>query len=222
MSTSERQLDANRQNAQLSTGPRTPEGKATSSQNAVKTGLTGRTMVFSPQEALWYELHITNFEKDFAPVGHRERELVQRLADTAWRLNRIPVLEQGIFALGRRSFADLYLEESDDNVRMLLIEQHIYLTYARQLNNLNIQESRLRRNYTKDLAELKAVQSERLAKEEAARLAAAAETVAQQPEPAPKTATATPNGFVFSTADSRSDEPTAQTNSDAKTALTQS
>jgi hypothetical protein len=42
---SERRLAANRANAQLSTGPTTPEGKARSSRNAVKTGLTGRTVL---------------------------------------------------------------------------------------------------------------------------------------------------------------------------------
>ncbi|MBV9938821.1 MAG: hypothetical protein JO150_09975 [Acidobacteriaceae bacterium] len=42
---SERRLAANRANAQWSTGPQTPEGKAKSSLNAVKTGLTGRTVL---------------------------------------------------------------------------------------------------------------------------------------------------------------------------------
>src|SRR4051794_15884848 len=37
------QLAANRANSQLSTGPKSPEGKAKSSLNAVKTALTGRT-----------------------------------------------------------------------------------------------------------------------------------------------------------------------------------
>lgn len=201
MPTSEPKLHANRENATHSTGPRTPEGKAVSSRNAVKTGLTGRTMVFSPEEALWYELHLGHFEKDFAPVGHRERELVQRLADTDWRLNRIPVLEQGIYTLGRTTFADLYPDEPDGNVHALLIDQHIYMTYARQLNNLSIQESRLRRNYAKDLAELKAMQSERLAKEEAARTAANAEGAAIQAVSQPKSAGAAPHGFVFSNHD---------------------
>jgi hypothetical protein len=43
--TSETRRNANRANAQHSTGPRTEEGKAKSSMNAVKTGLTGRTVV---------------------------------------------------------------------------------------------------------------------------------------------------------------------------------
>ena len=44
---SEARLAANRENAQKSTGPKTPEGKAKSSLNAVKCGLTGNTVLFA-------------------------------------------------------------------------------------------------------------------------------------------------------------------------------
>jgi len=47
---SERRLAANRANAQLSTGPRTEEGKAVSSLNAVKTGLCGRIVLVPSEE----------------------------------------------------------------------------------------------------------------------------------------------------------------------------
>src|SRR5882757_3801626 len=42
---SEACLEANRANAQLSTGPRSENGKAKSSLNAVKTALTGSTVL---------------------------------------------------------------------------------------------------------------------------------------------------------------------------------
>jgi hypothetical protein len=195
MPLTDRQLEANRANAQLSTGPRTPEGKAVSSRNALKTGLTGRTMVFSLEEGAWYELHLRRYEQDLAPQTHRERELVQRLADTEWRLNRIPVLEQGIYTLGRQSCADLFPDEEDPGLRDVLIEHHIFVTYSRQLNNLSIQESRLRRYYAKDMAELKSLQAERLA-------AQPAEPAEAVPAVAPAAqAPAIPeNGFEFSSA----------------------
>ena len=50
MSTSPAQLAANAANAQHSTGPRTPEGKTRSSQNASKHGLTAREIVIAPGE----------------------------------------------------------------------------------------------------------------------------------------------------------------------------
>ena len=141
---SQKQIDANRDNAQLSTGPKTPEGKAKSSLNAVKTGLTGRTVLLPSDDAVLYEAHVAEFTTRLAPVGEDEQNLVQALADTEWRLLRIPALEMGIYALGRIEFAELFANE-DEAVRKHLIEAKIFLVYQRQLNNLSIQEGRLRR-----------------------------------------------------------------------------
>jgi hypothetical protein len=156
----EAQRNANRANAQLSTGPRTEQGKAKSSLNAVKTGLTGRTVLLPTEDAEAYQQHIARYLEQYKPEGDREKELTQFLADTQWRLNRIPVLEQGIYALGHREFAPDF-ENEDPALRKTLIETKTFLAYQRQLNNLSIQESRLRRQYDKDLAELTKRQQDR-------------------------------------------------------------
>src|SRR5690349_1836883 len=57
-SISEARLAANRANAQLSTAPKTEHGKATASLNAVKTALTGRTVLLPSDDAFEYERHI--------------------------------------------------------------------------------------------------------------------------------------------------------------------
>src|SRR3954454_8136697 len=93
---SDRRLAANRANAGKSTGPTTPAGKARSSMNAVKTGLTGRTVLLPTEEAVEYQLHLQRFYAEFGPKGARERHLVQSIADTQWRLDRIPSLESGL------------------------------------------------------------------------------------------------------------------------------
>ncbi len=152
------QIAANQKNALLSTGPTSEAGKAKSSLNAVKTGLTGRTVLLPGDDAALYEAHIAEFFKGFQPVGDDERNLVQSLADTEWRLLRIPSLEMGIYALGRLEFAELFPDESD-SVRRHLIEAKIFLTYQRQLNNLSIQEGRLRRQREKDTLALRELQA---------------------------------------------------------------
>jgi len=155
------QAAASRTNGALSHGPTSETGKATSSLNALKTGLTGRTVLLPSEDAALYEAHLTRFQQRYKPVGDQELALVQSLADTHWRLARIPSLEAGIYALGRLEFADLYPDQEPE-VRKHLIHARIYLTYQRQLPNLCTQEARLRRQAEKDLATLEALQQPRL------------------------------------------------------------
>ncbi len=154
------QIAANQKNAQLSTGPTSPEGKAKSSLNAVKTGLTGRTVLLPGEDAAAYEAHIAAYFTRHQPAGDEERNLVQSLADTEWRLLRIPALEMSIYALGRLELAAEFAQQ-DPAVQIHLIEAKIFLTYQRQLNNLSIQESRLRRQRDRDAAALRELQQAR-------------------------------------------------------------
>jgi hypothetical protein len=154
------QIAANQKNAQLSTGPTSTGGLAKSSLNAVKTGLTGRTVLLPGDDAAAYEVHVANLFTRHEPAGEEERNLVQSLADTEWRLLRIPSLEFGIYAVGRMEFAGEFPQE-DPEVRKHLIEAKIFLVYQRQLNNLSIQENRLRRQREKDLAALRELQENR-------------------------------------------------------------
>ncbi|MGH9655710.1 MAG: hypothetical protein ACRD6B_19880, partial [Bryobacteraceae bacterium] len=162
--TSQAQIDANRQNSQLSTGPSTPEGKVKSALNAVKTGLTGRTVLLPTEDAAAYEQHVERFLKDLEPVGPREHDLAQSLADNAWRCERIFALEMAIFARGRIQFAAQF-DREDPAVRPGLIELETFLAYEKQIRNLHIQEGRLRRQREKDTAELHELQKERIQKE---------------------------------------------------------
>ena len=74
------QLSANKANAQLSTGPTSPEGKAKSSLNAVKTGLTGRTVLLPSDDAAAYEQHLARFIAEWKPATEPEKALVQSIA----------------------------------------------------------------------------------------------------------------------------------------------
>ena len=161
------QAMASRVNGALSHGPTSDSGKATSSKNALKTGLTGRTVLLPSDDAALYETHILAFVERFNPVGDEETALVQSLADTEWRLQRIPNLEMGIYALGRLEFEGLFPDQ-EEAVRRQLIEAKIFLAYRRDLSNLSIQESRLRRQREKDEARLSEAQEVRRDKEHAA------------------------------------------------------
>ena len=155
------QIAANQKNAQLSTGPTSPEGKAKVSHNALKTGLTGRTVLLPTDDVGAYQAHTDRVFKQWAPETDEEKRLTQSLVDTMWRLERIPALEAGIYAIGRRELASQFADEQDETVRKAMIEAQIFLIHRRDLNNLSIQESRLRRLFEKDEAELKRLIAER-------------------------------------------------------------
>jgi hypothetical protein len=158
------QLTANRANSQLSTGPKTSEGKAKSCLNAVKTGLTGPTVLLAAEDADAYQQHVRDWFQELQPVGVRESALAQSLADNSWRVLRIPALEMGIYALGRIQFANQFDHEALA-LRSGLIELHTFLAYERQLMNLQLQFGRLHRQSEKDTAELRRLQEERRRKE---------------------------------------------------------
>ena len=161
---SEARLSANRENAQKSTGPTSSEGKAKSSLNAVKTGLTGRTVLLPTDDAAVYQQHLDRFAKRYNPVTDEETSLVQTIGDTEWRLLRIAPLEAGIYAVGRRELSAEFLDEEDLVNREALLQASIFMTYRKDLNNLALQERRLRHQRDTDVATLERLQKERVEK----------------------------------------------------------
>ena len=155
------QIEANRANALLSGGPVTPEGRATSSHNAVKNGLTGKTVVLKTDDVELYKSHVQYYVDKFQPANQDERIRVQDIADTEWRLLRIPSSEAAILALGRAKLAPLVAHEADPQAREQMLEAEVLLTYRKDLSNLSLQHSRLTRHRLNVAKELEAMQSKR-------------------------------------------------------------
>src|ERR1039458_7276083 len=83
------QIAANRQNAQKSTGPRTPEGKTASSQNAFQSGLDADSQFcYGEQRADFYRLQAEYFTR-FSPQSPEERFHVDTLLRNEWSLRRL-------------------------------------------------------------------------------------------------------------------------------------
>jgi hypothetical protein len=94
-----RQIEANRRNARLSTGPTTEEGKKRSRQNAVRHGLTAETVIGSLEDAEDYAAFEMAVTAGYDAQTAVERELVLRLASLLWRLRRATAIETGLFEL---------------------------------------------------------------------------------------------------------------------------
>jgi hypothetical protein len=180
------QIAANQANAQLSTGPKSEAGKAKSSLNAVSTGLTGRTVLLPGDDAKAYSDHMANFFVSCEPATPEEEALVRDLAQTRWRLDRVPQLEEDLWALGTVLFANMF-EDQPEAVRPGLIRAHTFVTYGKRFDNLYLQETRLNRRYDKLMTQLCDLKRQRLTAEAAAK--AASKSSSRQ------------NGFEFSNPD---------------------
>ncbi len=106
----EAQIEANRANAQKSTGPRTPEGKATVAQNAVKHGLLARTAVLHGDDWEEYTCFSEELLDELYPDGVMEQELANRIVDLSWRLRRAALSQNAVF----EALYDTYVAEHGD------------------------------------------------------------------------------------------------------------
>jgi hypothetical protein len=94
--TSSKQFNANRQNATLSTGPRSEQGKQVSSNNSLTHGLTAKQVVIEGEDAEGFDWLLEGLLEQFAPGTILEQQLIEQLAGYFWRLRRIPALEGAI------------------------------------------------------------------------------------------------------------------------------
>ncbi len=91
------QVVANRHNAQKSTGPQTPQGKTTVSQNAVKHGLTAVQTVISSENQADFDLFREQLLDELAPASPMASILAERIVDLSWRLKRISNIQNQTF-----------------------------------------------------------------------------------------------------------------------------
>ena len=95
--TSQAKVNANRRNAQKSTGPRTEQGKAIVAQNAIKHGLLARRDVIIGEDAQEFALFRDGLLGEMTPVGPRETLLAGRMISLAWRLKRAERYQNQLF-----------------------------------------------------------------------------------------------------------------------------
>jgi hypothetical protein len=120
--TSLRQLEANRRNARLSTGPVTEDGKKRSRRNAVRHGLTAETVINALEDAEDYAAFEMAITADFDGQSSVERELVLRLASLLWRLRRATAIESGLFEIQARQLLQFRQRRQAHKDRQKIVE----------------------------------------------------------------------------------------------------
>ena len=154
--TSAAQIAANQSNALHSTGPRTTEGKARVSQNAIRHGLTARHFVIRDEERGEFDALQDSLAAELDPQGAVEAVTFQELLHAAWNLARF-----------RRIEADVSLGTLEDFTNPAT---------TAVLDRLGRYQARTQRAWYKALGELRALQTNRalrareLAEDEAAEI----------------------------------------------------
>jgi hypothetical protein len=171
------QIQANRSNAQKSTGPRTAQGKATASQNAVKHGLLAEQVVIHGEDPAEFDLYREGMLTELAPEGVVEAMLAERAVSLAWRLRRAERLQSAVFATVYRENADdvvlwpkhgLPIQPRPDEDEVIL-GQVVMTDFARAqvLDRLLVHERRIESSLYRTMGELRKEREARAAEVDA-------------------------------------------------------
>jgi hypothetical protein len=155
--------EINRANSQHSTGPKTEAGKQRSSLNALRHGLTGQVVVMPNEDLQAYRSHLISFTGEYNPQGATEAHLVQALADTSWRLNRVAALETNLLTLGishGTPFTDAPQQIQDAMSIVAALESQ-----SKALSNLSMHGQRLSRQFERTVTQLRDLQQIRRTQE---------------------------------------------------------
>jgi hypothetical protein len=153
--TTDAQIEANRRNAQKSTGPRTEEGKAASARNALKHGLTSPQLILFDETEDEFEAFWAALREAHAPADAGEAALVERIAVAHWRLRRIWRAEAAAF----NSEADERADETSDRGEPATLAT--LAIWPEQLAILSRYESALERQLHRLALDLDRMQRER-------------------------------------------------------------
>ena len=111
MPTSLKQIEANRRNAALSTGPRTEDGKAASRGNAMKHGVLSSVVVAQGEDRDAFDTLCQGLFSEFQPQTMVEIALVEKLAVLFWRGRRLVETERRIIDAKREDVENDILDE---------------------------------------------------------------------------------------------------------------
>ena len=156
----------------LTGGPRTPEGKAISAQNAFSHGLTAARLVLPWENQDEFDSLLNQLVAEHRPVTATEGILVREIAEQYWRLQRARNHEHTLLAKTGEM-----LDECEDNLAA-------FETWDKQLKLIQRYATRHERTFHKCLSTLRTLRKERRAAEAEAAAEAKTETQVETSAPA--------------------------------------
>jgi hypothetical protein len=111
-----------------------------------------------------YQLHLKSFTDEYKPEGATESHLVQALADTSWRLNRVAALETNLLTLGM-AHATCPVSGAPPQIQDALALVSALESQSKALANLSMHSQRLSRQFERTVAQLRELQETRSAQQ---------------------------------------------------------
>ncbi len=158
------QKEANRENAKKSTGPKTTEGKETSSQNATKHGLTASYDVIKYESQEDFDLYRHEMIDEMDPIGPMQHRLAERVVSLSWRLRRAERLHNQIIDTLLEEDAEKYSTKFDPDLSLGNIAYRDF-AFNRALDHLLMYERRIENSLYKSMKELKNLKKEKMKNE---------------------------------------------------------
>jgi hypothetical protein len=131
------QNTANRENAKYSTGPKSPEGKSRSAENAIRHGLAAGRLIIPGECKAEYEALEAYLLKTHEPIAGTETLLVQEMAQSYWLKERAIRLQNKAFAESDSTPKDLAIL-----MRYQTTNQRAYHTALKALTKLQNQRKK--------------------------------------------------------------------------------
>ena len=160
-----KQNEANRQNAQKSTGPRSVEGKAASRFNALKSGIDAQAQVIPGEDPGQLEVLVAEYQERFSTATPERRLLVDTLVSSEWLLRRLNRAEAEFWQYEAHRTESNYNSNEHPEGRVLYHGDRTFDRLQRRVDSIG-------RNYHRALKELQGLETAEQAEEP------------EQPEPA--------------------------------------
>jgi hypothetical protein len=146
-----KQIDANRQNAQRSSGPRSPEGKAASRFNALKSGIDAQAQVIPGEDPAQLEALLAEYQERFDTSVPERRMLVDTLVACEWMFRRLNRAEASFWQYEAHRTESSFLSNNHPEGRVLFFGDKVFDRLQRRVNAIH-------RNYDRALKELKSLE----------------------------------------------------------------
>ena len=198
---SQRAIEANRRNAEKSTGPKTEEGKAASRLNALRHKVTAQVTILPDEERAAAEDFCSKLAATFNPEGLEEIQLARAIAENYWRLNQARAAITNRFALSLTGQPPHPMAGGHPQIEYAIEIAETFQRDANCLRLISLYEQRTLNQLQRLKRELEAMQNAREQKRQAAlaeSMSLYRHAAAQGESWDPQTEARVNGGFLFS------------------------